>query len=68
LAFAVMLRPLGLLLPIMAVVLISSNAGHDHNWKTTIINAVCLTVMCWAAFVKGLKLVFPIWPAFLGMN
>jgi len=25
-------------------------------------------VMCWAAFVKGLKLVFPIWPAFLGMN
>ena len=68
LAFAVMLRPLGLLLSIMAVVLISSTAGHDHNWKTTIINAVCLTVMCWAAFVKGLKLVFPIWPAFLGMN
>jgi hypothetical protein len=68
LAFAVMLRPLGLLLSIMAVVLISSTAGHDHNWKTTVINAVCLTVLCWAAFVKGLKLVFPIWPAFLGMN
>jgi hypothetical protein len=67
-AFAVMLRPLGLLLSIMAVVLISSTAGHDHNWKTTVINAVCLTVLCWAAFVKGLKLVFPIWPAFLGMN
>jgi hypothetical protein len=68
LAFAVMLRPLGLLLSIMALVLISSTAGHDHDWKTTVINAVCLTVMCWAAFVKGLKLVFPIWPAFLGMN
>jgi Tripartite tricarboxylate transporter TctB family len=68
LAFALLLRPLGLLLSIMILVLISSTAGHDHDWKTTIINAVCLTVLCWASFVKGLKLVFPIWPAFLGMN
>jgi hypothetical protein len=50
------------------LVSIASFASHEHNWKVTGANAIFLTVLCWLSFVKGLKLVFPIWPAFLGLN
>ena len=66
--FALVLRPLGLILAIFLLVMISSQASHEHNWKVSVANAVFLTLLCWLSFVKGLKLVFPIWPAFLGFN
>lgn len=66
--FAFTLRPLGLVLSLFVLVLISSMASHEHSWKVSIANAAFLTLLCWASFVKGLGLVFPIWPTFLGIN
>ncbi|MFY9136425.1 tripartite tricarboxylate transporter TctB family protein [Zwartia sp.] len=66
--FAYLLQPAGLIISMLVLVLISAAAAHDNNWKVTIANAIFLTVLCYLAFVVGLKLVFPIWPAFLGMN
>jgi hypothetical protein len=66
--FAFLLQPAGLIISMVVLVLISAAAAHDNSWKVTIANAIFLTVLCYLAFVVGLKLVFPIWPAFLGMN
>ena len=68
LVFAFLLVPGGLILSMFVLVLISAVAAHDHSWKTTILNAIFLNVLCYLSFVVGLKLVFPIWPAFLGLN
>ena len=66
--FAFLLQPAGLIISMIVLVIISALAAHDHSWKVTIANAIFLTVLCYLSFVVGLKLVFPIWPAFLGMN
>ena len=66
--FAFILRPLGLIISMLLLVLVSSVASHEHSWKVSAMNAVFLTVLCWLSFVKGLGLVCPIWPSFLGLN
>lgn len=66
--FGVLLKPAGLIVSLFVLVIVSSMASHEHSWKVSILNAIFLTIMCWAAFVKGLGLVFPIWPEFLGLN
>lgn len=66
--FGILLRPMGLIFSLFTLVTIASFASHEHNWKVTGANAIFLTLLCWLSFVKGLKLVFPIWPAFLGLN
>ena len=66
--FALSLRPIGLVISLFLLVAISSFASHEHSWKVTVANATFLVLLCWLSFVKGLKLVFPIWPAFLGLN
>ncbi len=66
--FAFILRPLGLIISMFMLVIVSSMASHEHSWKVSAMNAVFLTVLCWLSFVKGLGLVFPIWPTFLGLN
>lgn len=66
--FALLLQPAGLIISMLVLVLISAAAAHDNNWKVSIANAIFLAVLCYMAFIVGLKLVFPIWPAFLGMN
>ena len=66
--FAFILRPLGLIISMFMLVIVSSMASHEHSWRVSIQNAVFLTVLCWLSFVKGLGLVFPIWPTFLGLN
>lgn len=67
-AFAFLLQPAGLIISMLVLVLISAAAAHDNNWKVSIANAIFLAILCYLAFIVGLKLVFPIWPAFLGMN
>jgi len=66
--FAFILQPAGLVVSMFVLVIISALASHEFTWKVTIANAIFLAVLCYMAFVVGLKLVFPIWPAFLGMN
>lgn len=62
--FGVVLPKIGLILSLLMLVLLSSLASHEHDWKTSILNAIFLTILCWAAFIRGLGLVFPLWPEF----
>ena len=66
--FALLLQPAGLIISMFVLVIISATASHEFTLKVTIANAIFLAILCYLAFVVGLKLVFPIWPAFLGMN
>jgi hypothetical protein len=45
---------------------ISSLAAHDFNWKVAVANGVFLVLFVWIAFIKGLGLIFPLWPSFIG--
>ena len=66
LAFAYLLKPLGLVLASIALVFISAYGGHEFKWKEVTILYVILIVFSVLVFVKGLTLPFPLWPAFLG--
>ncbi|CAN5455977.1 tripartite tricarboxylate transporter TctB family protein [soil metagenome] len=67
-AFAVLLQPAGLVISSFALIVIGSLASHEFTWKATLVNFVVLTIMCWAVFVWGLNLQFPVLPAFLSAN
>lgn len=56
---------LGVYISIFLLVLVSSFASHVFNWKVAVITGIALVIFVWAAFVKGLGLIFPQWPAFL---
>jgi len=66
--FGLLLRPLGLYASLFILVVGSSMASHEFNWKVSVANGIFLVVFCWLAFIKGLGLIFPLWPSFLGMN
>lgn len=66
--FAAVLRPLGLYVSIFLLVMISSLASYEYSWRVALANAIFLVAFCWLAFIKGLGLIFPLWPSFLGMN
>lgn len=66
--FGVLLQPLGLYLSLFLLVVISSMASYEFSWRVALANAIFLVLFCWIAFIKGLGLIFPLWPSFLGMN
>jgi len=66
--FGLLLRPLGLYVSLFLLVVLSSIASYEFSWKVAVVNAIFLVVFCWLAFIKGLGLIFPLWPSFLGMN
>jgi hypothetical protein len=57
---------LGVYITIFLYVVASSIAAHDFNWKVAVINGVFLVLFVWLAFIKGLGLIFPLWPSFIG--
>lgn len=63
--FGLLLRPAGLVVAITVLVFISSLASHEFGWKGTLVNLLILLTLCLSVFVYGLKLQFPVWPAFL---
>jgi len=66
--YALILKTLGIYISVFVLVLVSSLASHQFSWKVAIANGVFLVVFSYLAFVKGLGLIFPLWPSFLGMN
>ncbi|MCW7536398.1 tripartite tricarboxylate transporter TctB family protein [Aquabacterium sp. A7-Y] len=64
--FGFALPRLGLIITIALLVGLASLAGDEIKWKQTAILAVVLMVGCYLVFVKGLSLVLPMWPSFLG--
>ena len=65
LAFAYLLKPLGLVLASAALIFISAYGGHEFKWKEVTILTVVLVIFSVLVFVKGLTLPFPICPGFV---
>jgi len=62
----VLLNYLGVYISVFLLVFLSSFASHVFNWKVAAANGLFLVVFVWLAFIKGLGLIFPLWPVFLG--
>ena len=65
LAFAYLLKPLGLVFASIALVFISAYGGHEFKWKEVAMLSVVLVIFSVLVFVKGLILPFPICPDFI---
>jgi putative tricarboxylic transport membrane protein len=65
LAFAVTIRPLGLVVSAFLTFLVSALGTHETRWKETIIVGIALTAFCSFLFPYGLGLPMQLWPRFL---
>lgn len=65
LAFAYLLKPLGLALASIALVFISAYGGHEFKFKEVAIMSVVLVIFSVLVFVKALALPFPVCPSFI---
>lgn len=64
-AFALLLRPAGLVVSIFAIILISSFASRDLRFKEALVSAIVLCIASIVVFVYALNLQIPVWPAFI---
>lgn len=64
--FGFLLPLIGLILTLPVLIVISALAGDEFHLGEALINAAVLTVGSWLVFIKGLGLVLPLWPSFLG--
>lgn len=64
--FGFLLPWLGMILTLPVLIVISALAGDEFHLGEALINAAVLTVGSWLVFIKGLGLVIPLWPSFLG--
>jgi len=60
--FGYALKPLGLVLAIAILIVLSAAGGHDFRNKEVVILTIVLAVFSVYAFVKGLGLPFNLWP------
>lgn len=63
--FGLALPKLGLAVSLPLLVVICSLAGDEFHWRDALVSSAVLTVGSWAIFILGLKLVIPLWPAFV---
>lgn len=63
--FGLLLQPLGMVLALAVLVVVSSLASHEFGWKGTLANTVILIAFSIGAFIKGINLQIPLWPPFL---
>ncbi len=64
-AFGVLLRPAGLVVALVALVVISMLGSHEFKWKEALVVSVVMGVIVYLVFIYGLKLTIPVWPAFI---
>ncbi|MBB5216075.1 tripartite tricarboxylate transporter TctB family protein [Parapusillimonas granuli] len=57
---------LGVYLSVFLLVFLSSMASHQFSWKVAGLTGIFLVLFVWLAFIKGLGLIFPLWPSFIG--
>jgi hypothetical protein len=63
--FGVLLQPLGLVVALALLVVVSSLASHEFTWKGALATAVALILFSTAVFIWGINLQIPLWPSFL---
>jgi len=56
---------LGVYLSIFILVAVCSLAAHDYSWKVSFATGLFMVLFVYLAFIKGLGLIFPLWPSFL---
>ena len=64
--FGLLLPRLGLVLTLPAVIVLSTLAGDEFKLKEALLNSAILTLMSWLIFIRGLRLVIPVWPEIFG--
>lgn len=64
--FALLVEPLGIVLTVSLVTVISALASEDHRWREIIPSAIFAGIATWAIFIAGLGLALPVWPKLLG--
>lgn len=62
--FGWLLPRVGMVIALPILIGMSAWAGSEFRWRDVILNSVVLTTASWAAFVWGLGLSIPVWPAF----
>ncbi|MGQ0544509.1 MAG: tripartite tricarboxylate transporter TctB family protein [Betaproteobacteria bacterium] len=65
-AFGYLLKPLGLVLATMLLVIVAAAGGHEFRWREVLPLAAALAAFAFGVFVYGLELPFPLWPKALG--
>ena len=55
----------GLIVAIYALTIVAALAGDEFRFKEVVVLATFLAILSYVAFIWGLKLQFPAWPAFL---
>ena len=63
--YGLLLPRLGFLIAVVVLVFVAASASKEFTWKGTAINAAFLVTFTYSVFVLGLKLQFPLLPAFL---
>ena len=63
--FGLLLQPLGLVLSLLVLVVVSSRASHEFSWRGALVNGAVLALFSVGVFIKGINLQIGLWPAFL---
>ncbi|MBP0493376.1 tripartite tricarboxylate transporter TctB family protein [Pararoseomonas indoligenes] len=64
--FGLALEPLGLILAIVFLCILSALADREHNPISIAGMTVFLCVLCWFVFIKELDIRVPLWPTIFG--
>ncbi len=63
--FGLIVKLAGMAISIIILVTVAAFGGHEFKLKEVVIAGVVLAIFSVLVFVYGLKLSFPIWPAFI---
>ena len=63
--FGLLLQPLGLVLSLAVLILVSSMGSHEFSWKGALLNTVFLILFSTGVFIYGISLQISLWPRFL---
>ncbi|MBV9557222.1 MAG: tripartite tricarboxylate transporter TctB family protein [Pseudolabrys sp.] len=64
LAFAAMIRPLGMVAASYATFIIAIMGSREMRWIESVVGAAVMTAFCVGLFVYALQLPFQLWPSF----
>jgi hypothetical protein len=63
--FGYLIQPLGMVLSLILLIVVSAYAGHEFKLREVLILAVAATIISVLVFVYMLMLPYPLWPGFL---
>ena len=63
--FGMVLNYLGMVISTVLLIVAASSASHEFRFREALVAGIALAILAVVVFVLGLKLLLPIWPAFL---